>query len=145
MAQKLYRSRKEVMVAGVCGGLAEYFNIDPTIVRLIAVALTLAWGSGILAYLIFWIMIPQQKLNLQEVDAVPRSTQEPDPADKTVYDKDSSILLLGIVISVLGVIFLAGNFMSLAWLSFKKLWPILLIAIGFAIIMKGTSSKSHES
>ena len=57
--KRLYRSNKNRMIAGVCGGLAEYFNIDPTIVRLIWVLLTLiSVGAGILAYIIAWIIIP---------------------------------------------------------------------------------------
>ena len=45
MSKKLYRSKRDVMVCGVCGGIAEYFDIDPTIVRLVAVALILSWGT----------------------------------------------------------------------------------------------------
>lgn len=59
MAKRLYRSRRDVMIAGVCGGIAEYFDIDPTIVRLIAVALILGWGSGLIAYFIAVIIIPK--------------------------------------------------------------------------------------
>lgn len=59
MKKRLYRSRRDVMIAGVCGGIAEYFDIDPTIVRLIAVVLILGWGSGLLAYLIAVLIIPK--------------------------------------------------------------------------------------
>ena len=58
MRKRLYRSRRDVMIAGVCGGIAEYFDVDPTIVRLIAVVLVLGWGSGLLAYLIAVLIIP---------------------------------------------------------------------------------------
>lgn len=58
MKKRLYRSRRDVMIAGVCGGIAEYFDVDPTIVRLIAVVLVLGWGSGLLAYLIAVLIIP---------------------------------------------------------------------------------------
>lgn len=59
MKKRLYRSRCDVMIAGVCGGIAEYFDVDPTIVRLIAVVLVLGWGSGLLAYLIAVLIIPK--------------------------------------------------------------------------------------
>ena len=59
MAKRLYRSIRDVMMAGVCGGLAEYFDSDTTVVRLIAVALILGWGSGLIAYLIAVIIIPK--------------------------------------------------------------------------------------
>jgi len=58
--KKLYRSKKNRVIAGVCGGMAEYFNIDPTLVRLLWVFFILAAGSGILAYIIAWIVIPEE-------------------------------------------------------------------------------------
>ena len=57
MEKKLYKSTRDRKIAGVCGGLAEYFNIDATIVRLILVVLVLACGTGILAYLIAAIIM----------------------------------------------------------------------------------------
>lgn len=58
--KRLYRSKKNRMLAGVCGGLAEYFNVDPTIVRLIAVLLLLPGGvPGLVPYLILWLIVPE--------------------------------------------------------------------------------------
>ncbi len=59
MAKKMYRSVGDRMIAGVCGGIGEYFDIDPTLVRLLAVALILAGGSGVLGYILAWIIIPE--------------------------------------------------------------------------------------
>lgn len=59
MQPRLRRSATESMVAGVCGGLAEYFNIDPVIVRLIFVVVTLTSGLGLPAYLILWVVMPR--------------------------------------------------------------------------------------
>ncbi len=57
--KRLYRSRNQRVVAGVCGGLADYFNLDPTWVRLIFVILTvLGVGAFIIVYVIFWIIVP---------------------------------------------------------------------------------------
>ena len=60
--KRLYRSRSERMIGGICGGLGEYFNVDPTLVRLIAVVIILITGilPGILAYLIAWVIIPER-------------------------------------------------------------------------------------
>ncbi len=59
MAKRLYRSTTDKKIAGVCGGIAEYFDIDPTIVRIIAVILLLPGGlPGFLPYLILWAIIP---------------------------------------------------------------------------------------
>lgn len=58
--QRLYRSRDEQMLAGVAGGLAQFFGIDPSIVRLIFVVLALAGGPGLLIYIIMWIVVPEE-------------------------------------------------------------------------------------
>ena len=60
MAKKLYRSKENRKVAGVCGGIGEYFDIDPTLVRLLAVALVFAGGSGVLGYIVAWIIVPEE-------------------------------------------------------------------------------------
>jgi len=57
--KRLYRSGKERIIGGVCGGLGEYFNVDPTLVRLLWVFFILAAGTGLLAYIIAWIVIPR--------------------------------------------------------------------------------------
>lgn len=59
MNKKLYRSNQNRMIAGVCGGIAEYFSLDPTLVRLGWVLFCALGGSGILAYIIAAIIIPQ--------------------------------------------------------------------------------------
>jgi len=57
--KKLYRSNDQRILAGVCGGLGEYFSIDSTIVRLLFVAFALVAGGGLWLYLILWLLIPQ--------------------------------------------------------------------------------------
>lgn len=59
MNKRLYRSRDNSMIAGVCGGIGEYFDIDPTYIRLLWILFIFAGGSGILVYIIAWIVIPQ--------------------------------------------------------------------------------------
>ena len=60
MTKRLYRSRKDRMIAGVCGGLAEYFKIDPVIVRLIAVLLLIPGGlPGFIPYVVMWVIVPE--------------------------------------------------------------------------------------
>jgi phage shock protein PspC (stress-responsive transcriptional regulator) len=48
------------MIAGVCGGLGEYFSVDPTLIRLLFVFATILGGPGLIAYLIFWIVVPSE-------------------------------------------------------------------------------------
>ncbi|MBQ9880649.1 MAG: PspC domain-containing protein [Clostridia bacterium] len=58
--KRIYRSRTDCKIAGVCGGIANYLNVDPTLIRLIWVALVLFGGSGLLAYLICALVIPEE-------------------------------------------------------------------------------------
>lgn len=58
--KKFYRSKTDRVFGGVCAGIAEYFNIDPSIVRILTLVLGFTWGSGVLAYLIAWAVIPKE-------------------------------------------------------------------------------------
>ena len=69
MSKKLYRSKSNKMLAGVCGGNADYFSIDPTIIRLIFAALVLFTGAGILAYIVAAFIIPEEPDEYTDVDA----------------------------------------------------------------------------
>jgi phage shock protein C len=67
MPRKVYRSNKDKKIAGVCGGLGEYFDVDPALIRILWVVLALMGGAGILAYIIAWIVIPPAPENRSEV------------------------------------------------------------------------------
>jgi phage shock protein C len=62
MAQtrKLYRSRTDRKLAGVCGGLAQYFNLDATLIRVLFIVLAVLGGSGLVIYLAIWIIVPDE-------------------------------------------------------------------------------------
>lgn len=61
-AKRLYRSRTERKISGVCGGLAEYFSADPTVVRVLFLAAALLWGGGFVLYLIMAFVVPEAPL-----------------------------------------------------------------------------------
>lgn len=69
--KRLYRSRKDKVIAGVCGGIADYFDIDPTWVRLIFIIFLLLGGSAILVYLVMWLVVP-----LEPVDPVENANKQ---------------------------------------------------------------------
>ena len=59
--KRLYRSRKDKVISGVCGGIAEYLEVDPVVVRLVWAILTvISMGMGILAYIVAWVIIPEE-------------------------------------------------------------------------------------
>jgi phage shock protein PspC (stress-responsive transcriptional regulator) len=56
--RKLYRSRSQRMLGGVCGGLAEYFNVDATLIRVLFLVLAVFGGTGLVIYVVMWIIVP---------------------------------------------------------------------------------------
>lgn len=60
MKKRLYRSKSSRILGGVCGGIGEYLNLDPTLIRLLWILFTLAFGTGIIAYIIAWLIIPEK-------------------------------------------------------------------------------------
>ncbi len=85
MKKKLYRSREDKMLGGVCGGIANYFGVDPTLIRLAFVLIFFADGAGLLAYIVAWILIPEKPTN-DEQDYSEREKNDHD-LDKSNIDK----------------------------------------------------------
>lgn len=80
--RKLYRSRSDRMVAGIAGGLAEYLNIDSTIVRLLFVFFALAGGPGLIVYIVMLLVVPEEPLGAAEsVVEVEVEAEEEEPAE----------------------------------------------------------------
>ena len=69
--KRVYRSKNERMLAGVCGGLGEYFNIDPTLVRILFIIFALIVGGGILLYIILWLLIPEEPEAVENAQETP--------------------------------------------------------------------------
>ncbi len=152
MNKKLYRSVTDKMIGGVCGGLAEYFDVDPVIVRLIFVLAVIFGGSGILAYLILWIIIPQRPYIITPYSSKTQndSSEQKDKSqtantanfDSTSIRRKGTTSVAGILLIVIGVIFLMDNFIP--HFHFKDFWPLILIGLGIAIIMKAQNNSNHE-
>ena len=84
--RKLTRSETDRMVAGVCGGLAEYFSIDPTLVRVLFVATAIFGGAGLWAYLVLWVLVPRTS----RVDADPRDVMRDGMAEGQQFAQDTA-------------------------------------------------------
>jgi phage shock protein C len=85
--KKLYRSRKDSKIAGVCGGIAEYFNVDPTIIRLLAVLTIFFGGGGVVAYIIAWLIIPLEPTEGNSFSSNSKQDQE-EKQDETTVDAE---------------------------------------------------------
>lgn len=125
MTKRLYRSQTDKVVAGVCGGLGEYFEIDPVLVRIIAVIAFFATGFGamVLAYIVGWIVVPKR----EEADR---------PAREYHYSSWHKYLP-GLILIGIGAVLLMREFWY--WFDFGDIWPMLLILAGLGLILiKGT-------
>ena len=130
MTARLYRSSSNKVIAGVCGGLGEYFDIDPTLLRLIAVVAAVAgFGTPILAYLLGWIIIPQRFPG--DPESEPMAESQP---PHRVSDSKLRTYLPGLILVGLGALFLMREYFY--WFSFGDLWPIALVAIGLFLILR---------
>jgi phage shock protein C len=124
--KRLFRSNDDRVIAGVCGGLGTYLGVDPVLIRIAAVVLVFAGGAGILLYGIGWIVIPEE----------PEPGAAQGPAAAAEVERTSGAVLLGLVFVVLGLFFLLDELWP-DFLSWKYTWPIALIAVGVAILVRG--------
>lgn len=142
MTEKLFRSRKYRVLGGVAGGLAEYFKIDPVITRILFIAFTLTNGIGIVIYIILWIIVPDEpiEITLKELNkksGIEEESKFPDLEDlKPSVATSQRSLIFGIIITALGVIFLLSNLIPL--LDFDNILPIIFIIIGAFLIWNST-------
>lgn len=142
--KKLFRSKNDRIIFGVCGGVADYFDIDPIIIRLLFVVLAVGAGSGLLVYLIAALIIPSE-------DSVVVKKEEGTGSDKAgdfvseigekVKDLSSKSrekdwhFFLGLLLVIVGLSSLATNFIPLR-IIFSFFWPFFIISLGLVILFK---------
>jgi len=154
MKNKLYRSKKDCVIGGVCGGIAEYFNIDSTLVRLLAVLIFFFGGSGIIAYIIGWIIIPQNPKGKTEDNSENKGEIEgkikkgTDKVNKTVEENLSEEwskgnsgknrnIILGVILIIAGLIFMGTTFFPwITWAAWGTFWPVIMIVVGLVIMIR---------
>jgi phage shock protein C len=124
----LYRSQTNKVIAGVCGGIAEYLTLDATIVRLVWILLTLLGGSGVILYILAIFIVPENRV-------VSDSSSAP------VRSDSNSALFFGILFVAAGVLFLLNNLevFSICYFwdtSWEFVFPGLLILAGIFLLLK---------
>lgn len=146
MAKKIYRSGTDKMIAGVCGGLADYFDIDPVLIRLLWVLAFFAGGMGLLFYIAAWIIIPEKKNPQVHFTDVNVEGEEPETVESLPRDDESTKrrghLIVGLIAIFIGLFFLMRQFMP--FLPWHNAWPIIIILVGIAIVLSGLSGKKDE-
>ncbi len=151
MQRRLYRSRTDRMVGGVCGGLGAYLSIDPMFIRLFFVLLALGQGAGVLIYVILWFVLPaedsraaQEGVSVQipenSHDFADRARDMGDDLRQSMTGHNSQgRVFIGLVFVGIGLLFLLQNLdiTWLQWLRFSVLWPFLLIVGGLVLLLRG--------
>lgn len=117
---RLRRSVDERVFAGVCGGLGRYFDVDPIFFRLAFVVLAIGGGSGVLLYLIAWLVIPEQGKDEVLIGGGSLGSQGP--------------MLGGIAMIAIGVMLLMNNLVP--WFD-RVMFPVVVIAAGAALLYMG--------
>lgn len=143
-SRQLYRSEANRVIGGVCGGIGEYFDIDPIFIRLIFLFLFFYSGSGLLIYMILWLVLPSEHATKQMPSRTVRQNwkEMKSSAKDFVSDMKSgsrtnnSRRIIGVVIIFFGVVFLLDNFNITAFDYIWRFWPLLLVVFGLVILIR---------
>jgi phage shock protein C len=123
----LRRSRSNRIIGGVCGGLGRYLGVDPVLLRIAAVALALASGVGVIAYVIAWI-------------AIPDSLDEPEPVRPSAAPAAMAVVAGASLVAVGGVL-LVRQFVP--WFEADIVWPVVVIVAGLLVLVTGLGRRDR--
>ena len=158
MPQRLERSNANRVIAGVCGGIAEYLAVDPTLVRVVFVVLGFFGGIGLLAYIVLLILmpLPGRPAPFSSTPPPPASSNatvgsEGDhaattaalaPVDPAIHaaEAERRRMAVGYLLIGLGVLFLLSNAGMFRFVQWQFLWPLVLIGIGVLFLVQRVRS-----
>jgi len=155
MERRLYKDQHRKMIGGVCAGLAEYFNIDVTIVRVLFLGSLILHGTGFLLYVILWICLPKKNYLFTDPNVdykVPPSPfgnippQQPgDPFTGMMPPRSTKgATIAGAILIVIGAIFLLNEFDWFPDIDFELVWPAILVAVGLVLIFSSAHKHPWE-
>jgi len=151
--RRLYRSRKDRMISGICGGIGEYFKVDPVLVRVVAILLVFTGGVGVVAYIAGLFIIPEQPLAENEPEEQPSPEPESSSNEQHPVEAQSSQatpshsgpVVFGLILVILGAFFMLRNiplFSGYYWWIRDHLrivfWPGILIGFGIFLIIRNS-------
>ena len=150
--KRLYRSRRHKVIAGVCAGLAEYFEVDVAIMRILFVLLALVKGLGLIAYIVAIFVVPYKPEETANAAAGPQSEPK---ASSGGHDSTRTLMIIfGSLLILIGLFYFLENldFFPYYWfysfpfaLSWSLFWPLLLILIGVVYLISIARNKSVPS
>ena len=147
MSGRLERSRTNRVISGVCGGIAEYLDIDATFVRVVMVILAFPFGVGVLIYFVLLFLMPNpgeatpfvRSAGVEQtpVDPLnPVAPAAPRVTDPMVVERRRNGI--GLLLVAVGVVFLLGNVGAFRFIDWHYIWPLVLIALGVYLVAQRT-------
>jgi len=149
-SKKLYRNEENLVIGGVCGGLADYFEVDVTLVRAIFLILGILGGGGLLIYVILWIIVPtkkdgaiiedKEKINDfvkgvgKKAKTMAKEIKKEIKVEKVKKGKKQGSFF-GLILMVLGILILVEKIMPI-FIRWDYVWPIILITFGAYLIFR---------
>ena len=134
---RLYRSSTDRIVAGVCGGLAEYLEIDPVLVRLAFVLLLFASGIGIPIYVILWIVMPEQDSEAgSDTELIQKSINDISETVQSGARRLGRPGTVGLILILLGAYFLLSEVGLFTWVTGAVFWPLAIIGAGVYLLLR---------
>lgn len=122
--KKLHLSKEHRMIAGVCGGLAEYFETDPAIIRIIFVFFTFMGAASIFVYVVLWLFLGHKKDHVEMENEIFVKGRYPDHGQG----------IIGFFLIITGVLLLADNLFP--GYGIRTFWPILIVFLGLALMLR---------
>lgn len=116
---RLHRSNRQRLIAGVCGGIAEYFDLNVTLVRFIFILLIFAHGFGLILYPVLWILMPPGT-----------------PVKKGKAEMARHRSALGIILLVVGLVWMLNVFVPIEEIDWRIIWSIVLLLLGATVAWK---------
>ncbi len=168
MARRLTRNRRKAAIGGVAAGFADYFDVDPVLVRLGFVLALLLNGAGFLFYIICWVIMPtneEENVSTQPDPVNPEAQPDPstpggraaeevraagervvDGVRRSTRDPGRGNIIAGGILVAVGLMFLLDRFSWIFhwphWLRFSNLWPLILVGVGISLLLR---SKRNEA
>jgi len=142
MARKLYRNNSDKIIAGVCSGLAEYLNIDPVIVRIIALGLFFMHGFGLLTYIIAWVIIPPQNSDKYQETPEPKKNSQASGSTKIIIG--AVLIVFGALIALDKSFYYTRFISDLFDFAWQYFFPLALIIAGAFILFQGKKDTDKD-
>jgi phage shock protein C len=152
MEKKLYRDAQRKMIGGVCAGLADYFDIDATVIRLVFLISFFVGGVGLIPYIVLWIVLPKRYYNPFTTPSDPATVNYmvPPMQSNTPFTnmpprrRSNGGLIAGAILILIGTAFLLNEYDIIPDWDYGKLWPLVFVGCGLALIVAGQQKKPWE-